>query len=371
MAVKVNASLVREQVLIALDGWLERHPSAAVRAAIGEILRSADPDPYRTAVRQAVAARLAQTVRDLAARPEALEQPPWFAATLGQLEWPRADRKRAVLESALRTHPGDLHLLMALGGSWRSIDPEGASERVRWYQAAVSTHPDNLAARINLGLALELCGDLDAAIAHCREVIRLDSKFALAHNNLGWLLQKTGDTAGATAAYRDAIQADPRLSLAHGNLGAVLMNKRDFDRAVVALRQAVQLNPNDTISLENLGRILLRQTKWSEAEVVLKNCLAIRRQTARDDWQTFKTMVLLGGAFLEQEKYADAEPLLVQGYEGMKQRERRIDESMPTIALDLLIRLYDATGPQVKADYWRTELQEAKAAKENPDQECN
>ena len=37
---------------------------------------------------------------------------------------------------------------------------------------------------------------------------------------------------------------------------------------------------------------------------------------------TFHTRSLLGGALLGQKKYADAEPLLTTGYEGMKQREQ-------------------------------------------------
>src|SRR5262249_16003291 len=158
---------------------------------------------------------------------------------LGRLDWLPADRRRAVLESALRAQPGDLHLLMALGGSYRSTQPEGASERLRWYQAAVATHPENLAARTNLRLALQLTRHWYPALACLREIIRLDPKFALAHNNVGWILQKKGDTDGAIAAYQDAIRADPKLALAHGNLGAVLMNKRDFDGAIVALREAV------------------------------------------------------------------------------------------------------------------------------------
>jgi serine/threonine protein kinase/Tfp pilus assembly protein PilF len=371
LAAKVNGSLVRERVLIALDGWLVRDPSAEVRAGLGAILRSADPDSYRNAVRDAVAARLGRPMLALADQPEALAQPPWFAATLGRLDVLPADRRRVVLESALRTKPGDLHLLMALGGSYRSTQPEGAGERVRWYQAAVAVHPENLAARTNLGLALMYQGNLDAAIACFREIIRLDPKFALAHNNVGWILQLQGKTDEAIAAYRDAIRADRELALAHGNLGAVLMNKRHLDAAKEALREAERLDPNDAMSRENLGSILLEQMKWTEAEETLKNCLAIRRKTAPEDWKTFKTMVLLGAALLEQEKSTDAEPLLVQGYEGMKAREKHIpatDKPLLMMAVDMVVHLYDANGPKEKADQWRKKLQEAKAAKDKPDQ---
>src|SRR5262249_10759665 len=154
-------------------------PSPGVRAGVRAVLRSADPDLYRNAVRDAVAARLARPVIALVGRPEALQQPARFAAVLGQFAPAAKDRRRAVLASALRHRRGDVGLLMALGGSYPFVQREGAGERVRWFQAALAAHPENLAARLNLGLALSDNGNADAAMACYREVIRRDPKFAL------------------------------------------------------------------------------------------------------------------------------------------------------------------------------------------------
>jgi eukaryotic-like serine/threonine-protein kinase len=56
---------------------------------------------------------------------------------------------------------------------------------------------------------------------------------------------------------------------------------------------------------------------------------------------------MLGEALLGQKKYADAEPLLLAGYEGLKQREKTIPPPgkvrLPE-ALDRLIELYTATN---------------------------
>jgi hypothetical protein len=41
-------------------------------------------------------------------------------------------------------------------------------------------------------------------------------------------------------------------------------------------------------------------------------------------WQTFGTRSFLGQTLLGEKKYAAAEPRLLQGYEGMKQREEAI-----------------------------------------------
>jgi tetratricopeptide (TPR) repeat protein len=69
------------------------------------------------------------------------------------------------------------------------------------------------------------------------------------------------------------------------------------------------------------GRALLQARSFTEAELQLRECLAIREKVQPDDWRTFNTRSHLGGALLGQKKYAEAEPLLRQGYEGMKARE--------------------------------------------------
>jgi len=67
---------------------------------------------------------------------------------------------------------------------------------------------------------------------------------------------------------------------------------------------------------------------------------------------------MLGGALLGQKKYADAEPLLLKGYEGMKQREKTISPQGATRlpeALDRLIELYTATNKPDEVKKWRAE----------------
>ena len=116
--------------------------------------------------------------------------------------------------------------------------------------------------------------------------------------------------------------------------------------------------------LAQIGLGLLEQKKWTEAEPNLRECLAIREQTQPDVWSTFNTKSTLGGALLGQKKYADAEPLLLTGYEGMKQREKTIPEQGKTRlpeAVERLVQLYDATGKKEEAAKWRKELEAIKA----------
>src|SRR5262249_48247288 len=96
---------------------------------------------------------------------------------------------------------------------------------------------------------------------------------------------------------------------------------------------------------------------YADAEPIVRECLAIREKTQPDLWNTFTAKSMLGGALLGQKKYAHAEPLLIAGYEGMKQREATIPpqaKDRVTEALERLVQLYHATGRQDEAAKWRT-----------------
>ena len=107
------------------------------------------------------------------------------------------------------------------------------------------------------------------------------------------------------------------------------------------------------------GLSLIQQGKWTEAEPVLRECLAIREKSQPDEWTTFNTRSLLGGSLLGQKKYAEAEPLIVSGYEGMKAREARIPapgKPRLTEAAERVVQLYEAWGKKDKAAEWRAKL---------------
>jgi serine/threonine protein kinase/tetratricopeptide (TPR) repeat protein len=113
-----------------------------------------------------------------------------------------------------------------------------------------------------------------------------------------------------------------------------------------------------------LGKSFLFIGMAAAAEPLLRECLAIREKKIPDYWHTFNARSLLGEALAGQQKYADAEPLLVQGYEGLKQREAKIDASGKVnlrLAVERLVQLYDAWGKPDEAAKWRKKLEESKA----------
>ena len=66
---------------------------------------------------------------------------------------------------------------------------------------------------------------------------------------------------------------------------------------------------------------MLKASRFRAAEVLLRECLDKREKERPDNWTTFDTKSMLAAALLGQKKYADAEPLLLAGYAGMKHRE--------------------------------------------------
>ena len=97
---------------------------------------------------------------------------------------------------------------------------------------------------------------------------------------------------------------------------------------------------------------------------LLFRCVVVRKRTAPDAWTTFNAMSLLGGALPGQKKYADVEPLLLKGYEGMKAREKAIPPQGKvrlTEAMERLVQLYEQTGKKDEAARWRKDLESIKA----------
>jgi hypothetical protein len=67
---------------------------------------------------------------------------------------------------------------------------------------------------------------------------------------------------------------------------------------------------------------------------------------------------MLGGALLGQKRYPEAEPLLREGYQGLKDRADQIPpEARKRIleAVDRLVELYTALGKPEDVKKWQTE----------------
>ena len=152
------------------------------------------------------------------------------------------------------------------------------------------------------------------------------------------------------------------------NLARILLKaKRPLDALplldeALKLRRA-RLGPEHfgTLStLNNLAAANLDLRRWLEAETAARECLKIREAKGPAGWERFHTMSQLGAAVAGQKKYAEAEPLLLQGYDGLKSREADIPAAGKHHTSDAgarIVELYNAWGNKDKAEEWRKKLE--------------
>jgi len=98
------------------------------------------------------------------------------------------------------------------------------------------------------------------------------------------------------------------------------------------------------------------QGKFVESEPLAREALEFYRKKQPDDWQRFRAESLLGASLAGQKKYAEAEPLLLEGYQGMVARKERMavpDWYHLDRAHEWLVQLYVAWGKPGEAAEWK------------------
>lgn len=133
-----------------------------------------------------------------------------------------------------------------------------------------------------------------------------------------------------------------------------------LNRDVATARDAKPIDELPLASaLASLGSTQLNLNRYEEAEAMLRECLKIRQAKSPQAFTTSNAKSMLGGALLGQEKYADAEELLLAGYRGLKAAELQVpvkNRVLVTQALERLVKLYEAWGKPDEAAKWRAEL---------------
>jgi hypothetical protein len=284
-------------------------------------------------------------------------------------------------------HPDTLITLNNLAGAYLSAGklPEAVALHEQVRDARIKKlgvdHLDTVEALNNLAIAYQAAGEVSKSIPLLERVRdAIVKKLGPDHantlttlNNLAMAYQAAAKLPQAIPLFEQAATGIAKRRFQHqytgriiGNTSAAYEQAGQFDKAegwrrqwlAVVKQQAGADSPAYASELAALGSNLLQQTKWADAEAILRACLAIREKKEPDDWRTFNTQSLLGGAHLGQKKYAEAEPQLLKGYAGMRDREEKIPKSgggelrIPE-ALDRLIEFYSATNKPEEVKRWQ------------------
>jgi serine/threonine protein kinase len=254
-------------------------------------------------------------------------------------------------------------------------------------------HPNTLSSMNNLAEGYRAAGKLDLAMPLYQDTLkRVEAKFGPNHpdtfssmNNLALGYQASGKPALAVPLYEDLLKrmkaklgsGHPNTLKSMSNLAVAYLAVKEPGNAVLLFDEYLsirrkQWGAGDVRYGSQLAVVALDLLKYGQhapAEPMLRDCLAIRAKEQPDLWSTFNTKSMLGASLLGQKKHQDAEPLLKEGYEGMKQREKTMPLAARvrlTEALERLVQLYEATNNTAQAERYRNELAERKAAEKAP-----
>jgi eukaryotic-like serine/threonine-protein kinase len=114
-------------------------------------------------------------------------------------------------------------------------------------------------------------------------------------------------------------------------------------------------HPDNRASASDLALAYVSQGKFVEGERVAREALAINEKNEPDGWQRFRAQALLGASLAGQKEYAEAQPLLLEGYPGMLARQDRMatsDRYHLDLARQWLVQLYQAWGRPDMAAQW-------------------
>ncbi|MFO0842572.1 MAG: tetratricopeptide repeat protein [Gemmataceae bacterium] len=249
-------------------------------------------------------------------------------------------------------------------------------------------HLDTLKSMNTLAVAYAASGEkekalplVEQALAKNRQVLpEAHPEILTSLANLAWLYRNTGKPDRAVPLYEEwltrkrAQAAEDNLEVVAytANLGLACLEAKKPEKALPLLHQflaaqkkRLAATPAQFGALQaSIASELLKAGQPAEAEQLLRESLAAREKAEPASWTTFNTRSMLGESLLGQRKYADAEPLLLQGYEGLKKAEAKIPPQARgrlSEAVGRLVRLYDATGKNGEAAKWRKELEATKS----------
>jgi len=143
------------------------------------------------------------------------------------------------------------------------------------FQKAISLDPDHMEAHNNSGYILRELGQPGEAIRFFRKALEINSAYADAHYNLGLAFFDLKEMDQAKKAFEQTLRVAPLYSKAHNNLGVILMQSGDIEAAMAAYQRALDANPRFAQAYGNMGIIAYQQGKVSQAETFFKKALEI------------------------------------------------------------------------------------------------
>jgi eukaryotic-like serine/threonine-protein kinase len=201
-------------------------------------------------------------------------------------------------------------------------------------------HPETLLTMVGLGNVYRLEGDYARAESLYTKALEIQSR------TLGEEYRDTRSTMSNLAELY-------RLQGKYGASEALYLKVLEMRRRLVGQDQ-----PDTLATMNRLTELYLDQHRYTQAEALSRVAYASYEKTRVSVWERFNSQSLLGESLVGQRKYADAEPLLLAGYEGMRQSQATIPAAYRSLlnnARKSIVQLYEAWGKPDKAGEWRSQ----------------
>jgi len=241
-------------------------------------------------------------------------------------------------------------------------------------------HPYTLGSMGNLAYAYREKGDYTQAEALFGQALEIQRRVLgrehpdtlRTSENIAHVYADERKYAQAEELYRQLLQAmrrvlGPEHALTVGTLAdfaSVYQREGKYDLAETCAAQALagqrhalgSENPYTIATEAVLALAYVSQGKFAQSEPVAREAQEAEKKIQPDGWQRYRAESLLGASLAGEKKYAEAEPLLLEGYQGMLARKDRID--VPDryhleLAHRWVVRLYQAWGKPDKAAEWK------------------
>lgn len=238
-------------------------------------------------------------------------------------------------------------------------------------------HPDTLSSHTDLAVSYFRQGKYDKAEKYYKDVLAIRSaKLGANHRDT------LNSQFGLAVVYRCMKKPDQAIPLLEdviercrtnnypitiemqAELGSMYCDAGRFADAISQLEQVLEKS-REHPEIAWVGDVLLTAYAGAgkKVEVVAlakQQIQAARKQLPADSLELAAALATPGQALMEVREYIDAEPLLLDSYKGLKQKEAQISpderDTLLRDAIARLVRLYDGWGKPDKVEKWRKVL---------------
>jgi len=184
----------------------------------------------------------------------------------------------------------------------KSYENEGnIDEAINHYMESIRIYPRFSSACVNLGAILENKGRLEEAKILYRKVLVLNRSDVDLHNNLGSVLYKMGRVDEAVMHYAEAIRIDSSYLKSYNNMGIALFSQGRYDKAIEYFRKALNIEPGSDTVRENLERAVKLRDAISQSKPI-----AEMKNELENDPGNAEIHIKLGDLYLQTGAVANA-----------------------------------------------------------------